>query len=386
MKKKLTLMVGIFAGLLLLTGLYFLFINDSGKASENDLDKVDFLKDKKAAVYLSTTADQDTYGGGKSIAVFINKKGAPVSFEMEGLELGSIGIKENEVLLEDKKNFYKIAEGFEKIQREDYQHTGDHIGILENRNSFYALFNSGYDKEAGGYRSDYYWEENGEFEKGTIPFFIEASVIYRDSLYTLSSSENDESYVLSEVKLKKDTPMKTIVEIGKKENSTTFGQLQADEKSIYFIRQTRNITEMVTVDKKSGEHFSAEVATYSNDDETLYQQTPFSFKRCFFLYNEHLYFADGFGDVYRIPKEGGEGTKVFSLPAKSLEGSLEVFQQNGHLYLFTLNHKNNSAKIEQYTLSNGKKSGELKINDFPNMNNINTKMYLYDFVMLEDLE
>lgn len=386
MRKSWMVLAGCLFVLTLLIGLFFAFSDSFGQTSENDMDQKDFLEDKKAAVYFSTTADQDMDGKGKSFAVFFDKMGTPNTFEMKGLELGSIGVKDGKVLLEDKENFYSIANGFRKIRKEEYQHTGDHIGYLDQKNGFYALYNSGYDKESGGYRSDYYWEEDGEFKKGVIPFFIEASVMHKGTLYTLSSSEDEKTYKISEVKIGEETPPKTLFEIKKNENSTTFGQLQADEKNLYFIRQTGNITEMVKVDRKTGEKTFTKVASYSNDEETLYKQTPFSFKRCVFLHNEDLYFIDGFGDVYRIQTGSGESVKVFSLSEDSMAGSLETFYRDGNLYVFSINHEDNSAKIEQYSLPVGRKSGEMLIKHFPELNTFNKKVYLYDFVMLQDLK
>ncbi|MDF1510052.1 hypothetical protein PZE06_18100 [Robertmurraya sp. DFI.2.37] len=366
----------------ILVGWFFTKNGDTKKASDRDLDEENFLDNKEAIVYFSTTADQDTYGGGKSAAVFIDHRGKLMTYEMEGLELGSIGVKENEILLVDKSRFYKISKGFKRIERDDYQHTGDHLGFLEQTAGFYAVFNSGYDKTNGGYRSDFYWEKDGHFEKGVIPFFIEASVLHQGSLYTLSSSEDEKSYQLNEVILGEEPIVKQMLEIEKEENSTTFGQLQTDGHHLYFIRQTGALTEMVKVNLQSKEYYFKKVAAYANDEQTFYKQIPFSYKRCVFLYQDNLYFIDGFGDVYRISTKTGNSEKAFSLLETSFEGSLEVFPKNGTLYVFSLEHENRLAKIEGFNLLTGKKQEELVLKDFPELNTFNTKMHLYDFVMI----
>jgi hypothetical protein len=389
MKLSWLIAAGLLAVLIMSIGLYRYFsgpASPSIKAAESDLDQEGFLEDKKAVLYFSTTADQDMDGKGKSFAVFLDREGKPGLFEMGGLELGGIGVNDDEILMEDKENFYKIADGFEKIPRDKYQHTGDRIGYLKGKEGFYSLYNSGFDRQTGVYQSDLYWEEDGKFKKAVIPFFIEASVVDNETLYTLSTSKDEQSYVISKAGIGPNPSPEMITQIEKEENSTTFGQLQADEKYLYFIRQTRNLTEMIKVDKLSREHTISKVVEYEDNEETMYQQTPFSFKRSVFLQGENLYFSDGFGDVYRISTSGEESEKAFSLHEEDLQGSIEVFQKNHHLYVFTLDKNNQSAKILQYDLSKDEKSGEWMIKDFPKLNTFNKKVYLYDFVMLEDLE
>lgn len=389
MKLSWLMAAGLLAVLIISISLYQYFsgpASPSIKAVESDLDQEGFLDDKKAILYFSTTADQDMDGKGKSFAVFLDQEGKPGLFEMGGLELGGIGVNDDEILLEDKENFYKIAEGFEKIARGKYQHTGDSTGYIKDKEGFYSLYNSGFDRQTGEYQSDLYWEEDGKFMKSVIPFFIEASVVDNGTLYTLSTSKDEQSYVISKAGIGPDPSPETVTEIEKEENSTTFGQLQADDKYLYFIRQTRNLTEMVKVDKRSGKHKISTAIEYKDDEETMYQQTPFSFKRSVFLQGENLYFIDGFGDVYRIPASGDESKKAFSLQEDDMQGSIELFHKNDQLYVFTLDQSKSSAKILKYNLSENEKTGEWIIKDFPELNTFNKKVYLYDFVMLKDLE
>ncbi|MFB1100414.1 hypothetical protein [Terribacillus sp. JSM ZJ617] len=380
---------GILAVLFVSIAFYQYFVgpvNQSNKAVESDLDNEGFLEDKKAVLYFSTTADQDMDGKGKSFTVFLNQEGQANFFEMGGLELGGIGVNEDEVLMEDKENFYKVADGFEKIPRGKYQHTGDHIGYLKAKKGFYSLYNSGFDRQTGVYQSDLYWEEEGKFKKTVIPFFIEASVVDNDKLFTLSTSEDGQSYVISMAGIGSESSLETVTEIEKSENSTTFGQLQADEKYLYFIRQTGNLTEMVKVDKRSGENVISKAIEYQDNEETMYQQTPFSFKRSVFLQGKNLYFIDGFGDVYRIPTSGGESEKAFSFQKEDMQGSIEIFHKNNHLYLFTLNQNKSSAKILKYSLLKDEETGEWIIKNFPELNTFNKKVYLYDFIMLKEIK
>lgn len=101
--------------LLILAGIaLFVFVSPlkSHKAvSQQDLRDADFLDDKEALLYFSSSADQDAFGGGKSYALFISQNGSLSSFKMKGLELGSAKVHGDSVMLEDKNTIYTIKDG-----------------------------------------------------------------------------------------------------------------------------------------------------------------------------------------------------------------------------------------------------------------------------------
>ncbi len=63
MKKIIVLILSI---ILIVALIYFFFFknNNVNSISEEDIEKKDFLKDKQAVIYLSSTADQDMDGNG----------------------------------------------------------------------------------------------------------------------------------------------------------------------------------------------------------------------------------------------------------------------------------------------------------------------------------
>ncbi|MDQ0272989.1 hypothetical protein [Cytobacillus purgationiresistens] len=387
MKKKKWIMVIItFVGILLVALTSFLFFRiPENIVSEEVINQKDFLEDKDAILYFSTTADQDIDGGGKSYAVFVNNKGLSSSFEMGGLELGNIGVDGYRVLLEDKERFYLVGEGLKKVKRDGYQHTGDSVGYVEHNEGFYAIFNSGYDKETGDYRSDLYWEEGNDFNKSVIPHFIEASGTQGNILFLQSTSEDENSYDIYETKIGAKTKPKLFSSVEKEAESTTFGQLLVDDENIFFIVQAGANTNMVKINKTTKEYKSIPITKYDNDNSILYQQTPFSFKRCAFLYNQFVYFIDGFGQVFKIDTDTYESELAFSLSKEALIGdSLEIYQKNDTLYLVTLNHEEQAGLIEQYDLVTEKKNRADKIKNLPKLRTFNKQLYLYDFVILKE--
>ena len=79
---------------------YYLFHTDSIR--EKEMDETDFLKDKVAVVYYSTTIDTRP---GKGFAVFIDQKGEAYPFETKGLELGSSAFNGKTVFIEEIEDF-----------------------------------------------------------------------------------------------------------------------------------------------------------------------------------------------------------------------------------------------------------------------------------------
>lgn len=181
MKKIIWIPLVIIAAAAVLCFFYFR-TEDPAEVARDTLNDPDFLKDKEALLYFSTAADQDTFGGGKSYALFADEKGRISSYQMKGLELGSAKVHDGSVLLEDKKGIYTVQHGLHTYKRA-YQHTGDSAGYIERAKGFYTLYNSGYDKSGGSYRSELYRQIDGKWKQDVIPHYIRASGFLIKTLY-----------------------------------------------------------------------------------------------------------------------------------------------------------------------------------------------------------
>ncbi len=95
---------------------FYFRTEDPAEVARDTLNDPDFLKDKEALLYFSTAADQDTFGGGKSYALFADEKGRLSSYQMKGLELGSAKVHDESVLLEDKKESTPFRTAFTRIK------------------------------------------------------------------------------------------------------------------------------------------------------------------------------------------------------------------------------------------------------------------------------
>lgn len=386
MKKwMITIVMLILAGIAL-----FVFVSPlkSHKAvSQQDLRNPDFLNDKEVLLYFSTSADQDAFGGGKSYALFISQDRSLSSFQMKGLELGSAKVHDDSVMLEDKHTIFTIKNGLQSHKRA-YQHTGDSAGFLQNTNGFYTLYNSGYDKKGGGYRSELYRQLDGEWKKDVIPYYIRASGFHGGAIYALVPTDDEKGYQLLQIQAdQKKLTYHAITEWQYREGASIESQLAADDQAVYVMvrgQKASNLYQMVKINKKSGNVELYDIAEYKNDEQTIYSSMPFSFKNSFFSYDRHLYFIDGFGKVYKIDAKTGKSRIAFALSPEKMKADFkEITQKGSNLYFFTYTY-NQPAYIEQYSLRTGKKVKEKEIGKVKEIVAPKSHLKLYDFEVMKD--
>ncbi|QJC98387.1 YycP [Bacillus mojavensis] len=378
--------------MLILVGIaLFVFVSPlkSHKAvSQQDLRDPEFLTDKEVLLYFSTSADQDAFGGGKSYALFISQDRSLSSFQMKGLELGSAKVHDDSVMLEDKHTIFTIKNGLHSHKRA-YQHTGDSAGFLQNTDGFYTLYNSGYDKKGGGYRSELYRQLDGEWKKDVIPYYIRASGFHGGAIYALVPTDDEKGYQLLQIQAdQKKLTYHAITEWQYREGASIESQLAADDQAVYVMvrgQKASNLYQMVKINKKNGKVELYDIAEYKNDEQTIYSSMPFSFKKSFFSYHGSLYFIDGFGKVYKIDAKTGKCRIAFALSPEKMKADFkEITQKGSSLYFFTYTY-NQPAYIEQYSLKTGKKRKEKEIGKVKEIVAPKSHLKLYDFEVMKDL-
>ncbi len=214
---------------------FYFRTEEPAEVDRETLNDPDFLKDKEALLYFSTAADQDTFGGGKSYALFADKKGRLSSYQMKGLELGSAKVHDGSVLMEDKKGIYTVQGGLHTYKRA-YQHTGDSAGYIERAKGFYTLYNSGYDKSGGSYRSELYRQIDGKWKQDVIPHYIRASGFFKDHLFALTPTDDEKGYHVQDIQADKEKlHTKSIATWTYKEGTSVESQLAADDGAVCFV-------------------------------------------------------------------------------------------------------------------------------------------------------
>ncbi|PEC49795.1 hypothetical protein COJ46_14745 [Bacillus sp. AFS077874] len=288
--------------------------------NEETIRKNNFLDDKEAVLYYSSTADQDMDNRGISIAIFINDDGVARGYKMKGLELGSVGLGETGLLIEDKETLRLIGNKYKEVKMK-YQHTGEITGYLKSSNLFFTIFNSGFVKN--GYASNVlYGNENG-FEKENIPHYIYTSGVDKNDILILT--EDNETCHLRKVdfddnKLK----IKDLTQLKKRSTYNSYGpssQIISDENYHYMVLEERkqgNLKDekvvLVRIYKKTLKQDMITLVSYQN--KTINQLTakiPYSPNHSIYLYGKQLFYANGLGEVYSVDTTSNLVKKKFTI-------------------------------------------------------------------------
>lgn len=329
--------------------------------SEKEILSPDFLEDKIAVVYFSTTSDQDVFGDGLSYALFIDENYKAKGFEMSGLELGTVSNSGNVVFLEEKNKVRLIGEHQAMFEMKKDQHTGELSGYIKKNNLFFSIYNSGYTQE-GGYSSDVRYGDEQNFKIGTIPHYITASGQTEDVILILTSDIDTFDYQLSTVEINsEEINVNPLVTIDLGENKKEFfpqGPILSDGNYYY-------LTLGKYVDNYSQEIFIIRInsKTYEQDNFAFVEHRDmdyvgralvYNLRRSMHLYNDEVFFVDGLGDVYSFNTITEKIKKSFSI--SNYEGKRyydQVYFSNDTLYVFRYNFELENFTLEDYDISTG---------------------------------
>ncbi|KLA31134.1 hypothetical protein [Bacillus cereus] len=350
---------------------YFFFSNSNvDLISEEDVQKKDFLKDKQAVIYLSSTADQDMDGKGISYAVFINKNGEASGYKMNGLELGGIGVSENkkELLLESKDKLKFVGENFKEFKMK-YQHTGDYRAYLQNSDLFVNIYNSGSNPATGGYDSNVVYGNKKGIHKGNIPHYLISAGVDEDTIPIMTHDIDKKEYTLKKLTFN-DLEMKLedVIEISVDKNMTysSYSSILSDSNSYYTVLVENDNTikgkvYLLLVNKTT---LKQELVLLSSEEDST-ASIPFTKNNSAYLHNNELYFINGLGNVITFNTQTNTVNTKFKIDYSVTDGvryNEQTFFQGDQLYVlrYDKNRKNNYY-IEVYSLKDGKKIKETEI-------------------------
>ncbi|PHA57783.1 hypothetical protein COF07_11720 [Bacillus wiedmannii] len=350
---------------------YFFFSNSNvDLISEEDVQKKDFLKDKQAVIYLSSTADQDMDGKGISYAVFINKNGEASGYKMNGLELGGIGVSENkkELLLESKDKLKFVGENFKEFKMK-YQHTGDYRAYLQNSDLFVNIYNSGSNPATGGYDSNVVYGNKKGIHKGNIPHYLISAGVDEDTIPIMTHDIDKKEYTLKKLTFN-DLEMKLedVIEISVDKNMTysSYSSILSDSNSYYTVLVENDNTikgkvYLLLVNKTT---LKQELVLLSSEEDST-ASIPFTKNNSAYLHNNELYFINGLGNVITFNTQTNTVNTKFKIDYSVTDGvryNEQTFFQGDQLYVLRYDkNRKNKYYIEVYSLKDGKKIKETEI-------------------------
>ncbi|MBJ8054881.1 hypothetical protein JDS87_23750 [Bacillus cereus] len=369
MKKILFAILGVIVVTVLVY--YFFFSNSNvDLISEEDVQKKDFLKDKQAVIYLSSTADQDMDGKGISYAVFINKNGEASGYKMNGLELGGIGVSENkkELLLESKDKLKFVGENFKEFKMK-YQHTGDYRAYLKNSDLFVNIYNSGSNPDTGGYDSNVVYGNKKGIHKGNIPHYLISAGVDEETIPIMTHDIDKKEYTLKRVTFN-DLKMKledvTEISVDKNMTYSSYSSILSDSNSYYtvLVENDNTIKGKVYLLRVNKTTLKQELVLLSSEEDST-ASIPFTKNNSAYLHNNELYFINGLGNVITFNTQTNTVNTKFKIDYSVTDGvryNEQTFFQGDQLYVlrYDKNRKNNYY-IEIYSLKDGKKIKETEV-------------------------
>jgi hypothetical protein len=373
---------------------YVLDTSTSVLLSESELKQTDFLQNKMAIVYFSTTSDQAMYGDGLSYATFIDEQGKAQSWKMHGLELGSMAVNQDQIFIEEGDKVRLVGRNYKVLPMKDEQHTGKRAGYLEKDRLFYSIYNTGNYGE-GYYRSEVRWGNEQGFRTGLIPHYIETSGEDGEHVYilTINLEEEKSKFYLKEVDItEQKVEIKPLTEWERSEKVASLSSIFVDKDAFYIVLhgiESDCHVQLLKIDRKNYKRETYTLVQYPNDVEVP-NLIPLEPGELYF-FNKELYYVDGFGDVYTFNSITKRVQKRFSFLDYTPNGG----GNNEHLsfrgpYVYFFHSQPNTEKylIEKYNLLSGEREA---IKEITGIQEIMTevarrKKYapIYDFKMLQN--
>lgn len=393
MKKGLFIILSL--GLIAILIYFFFFRNANiNSISQKEIQQTDFLKDKQAVVYLSSTADQDMDGQGISYAIFIDKKGRASGYKMNGLELGGISVSGNkkEILLESKNKLRVIGENFKEFEMK-YQHTGEQRGYLDKENLFVNIYNSGVNVDTGGYNSNVVYLNQQGIHTGNIPHYLMSSGMVEDAALVITADLDEKQYSLKKItfnNLKMEIEDVSSIELNKNKEYSSYSSVLSDSKYYYNVLvesdgANNDKIYLLRIDKTTLKQELILLSPKADPTASI----PFTKNNSTHLYNNELYFINGLGEVTTFHTQTNLIKTKFKIDYHVTDGvryNEQTYFKDNQLYVLRYDeNKTNKYYLEIYSLKSGKKMKEIEVtgmNEIINSVRGGKKIYAYDFKML----
>ncbi|WP_039044301.1 hypothetical protein [Sporosarcina sp. ZBG7A] len=367
-------------------------IPDTSLLSTDEISEKELLKNTKAIIYLSTTADQDIDNKGLSYGVFVQDDDSVQALAMKGLELGSVAVGKDQILLEDKNNINIISDTIKKFKMDTPQYTGERTGYLSEKELFFSIYNSGFVED--GYSSDVRYGDSKGFNVDSIPYYIVASGTTENSVHILTQDFETNKYELKEVTFDEELKITDITTIQSEstENMQVLAPILSDENYYYLIlstiiNDTNETVSLYRINKKTMEQDTFEFIDYSNVDLTA--TIPYNYKNSATIHNNKLYYANGLGEIYSFNINSTAVSKAFSLNKVSnskVRHNEETYFKEGNLYVLRYSpDKKEQYYLESYSLEKGILTDSIDIHGLDTIikESQNKKVYSYDLKILK---
>lgn len=361
-KKIAAIIVG---GILLLCVAVFIllkFMNPTieKKASEQEYEGQQFLKEQKLGIYISNEAQQLEKNKAEGHVLFVNQNNEVTERVISPVEYGGI-VFANDRMMVEESNQMTLTEYITKkttFKKPDYR--GIHSGYLPNTEQYYSIYNSGLSKTHDYKMTIRYAGENGQFSRLIIPKFVSSAGEDGSQVILLTQDLISGDFQLQQTELKEKAKLQKMTDLNFK-NPMDLDAIAPIlvTKQAYYIIMSRYVSEsyedimIYEVNRKTHALKATVAAKYRSEKETT-SSLPLSFNDSAAIYKGGLYYLNGMGQIYRYDLKTKKVEKVLKLKEKAEDTNhmQAAFNKNA---LYTVYLKDGNTYYDLYDLSKKKR-------------------------------
>ncbi|MGE7621590.1 hypothetical protein ACQKMD_00670 [Viridibacillus sp. NPDC096237] len=287
------------------------------------------IKNTRAIVYFSPTADNDFDNQAISYAIFIDHKNNTKGLKMKGLELGSVLYKNNTILLEDKNSIKLLDDEVKIFNMDDKQYTGELTGYLKPNDIFFSIYNTGLIN--GQYHSNIRYGNANGFKLDDIPSYIFTSGSDQSQIYLMTSDIEKGTYEVQTATINDKIQINILTSLRELYGKDLFplSGILSNDTNLYIlygepINDNEFTISLLSVNKVTGKQQINLLKSEENSNISAY--FPYSVKSSSSIIDNTLYYVDGTGAVYSIDLNTKNMELNFTLKGASNKGNRVISQ------------------------------------------------------------
>ncbi|ETT81016.1 hypothetical protein MKZ08_15170 [Viridibacillus sp. FSL R5-0477] len=372
MKKQ--LIIAITSLIVIGVGLYaFLHVSATNQKKsifikQQTMEEPKFLADKRAILYASSPTEQLEKETGKSMAIFIDKKGSATAMEMDGMEFGASKYNGEQLYLDAKKSVYLLGKNAQQfpMKRDEIRNTLS--GYLSSEAIFFSLYNTGF-SENKDYDTGVRYGNTSGFKTASLPFYVATAGTMKNQIIVLTQDLVKGSFDLKSVTLKNKVNIKQLasVPLPHAEELDPISSILEDKENYYFVlsyfeNDAKEDILLATINKLTFTLDVKNLAEYRSE-EIVSDSLPYNFDNSTHLHNKELYYINGLGEVYSYNTSNDVIQKKFRLnrPNGKFHPEFEQVDFRGQALFYLNNRKKDVYFLEKYDLITGEMIEEQKV-------------------------
>ncbi|MGE7834956.1 hypothetical protein [Viridibacillus arvi] len=335
---------------------------------QQTMEEPKFLTDKRAILYASSPTEQLEKGTGKSMAIFIDKKGSASAMEMDGMEFGVSKYNGEQLYLDAKKSVYLLGKNAQQfpMKRDEIRNTLS--GYLSSEAIFFSLYNTGFSENAD-YDTGVRYGSSSGFKTASLPFYVATAGTMKNQIIVLTQDLVKGNFDLKSVALKNKVNIKQLasVPLPHAEELDPISSILEDKENYYIVLSyfeddAKEDILLATINKRTFTVVVKNLAEYRSE-EIVSNSLPFNFDNSTHLHNQELYYINGLGEVYSYNTSNDVIQKKFRLnrPTGTFHPKFEQVDFRGQSLFYLNNRKKDVYFLEKYDLVTGEMIEEQKV-------------------------